>query len=46
MNIETHEPEFRAWRWIDHWELPRVIVPFKKALYEAVLEEFAEYLPK
>lgn len=46
VNIATHEPEFRAWRWIDHWELPRLIVPFKKALYEAVLEEFADYLPK
>jgi putative (di)nucleoside polyphosphate hydrolase len=46
VNIETHEPEFRAWRWIDHWDLPRLIVPFKRALYEAVLEEFADYLPK
>jgi putative (di)nucleoside polyphosphate hydrolase len=46
VDIATHEPEFRAWRWIDHWELPRLIVPFKKALYEAVLEEFADYLPR
>ena len=45
VNIEAHEPEFRAWRWIDHWELPRLIVPFKQALYEAVLDEFADYLP-
>ena len=46
VNIETHEPEFRAWRWVDARELPRLIVPFKRELYEAVLEEFAEYLPK
>jgi putative (di)nucleoside polyphosphate hydrolase len=46
VNIETQEPEFRAWRWIDHWELPRLIVPFKRALYEAVLEEFSDYLPR
>jgi putative (di)nucleoside polyphosphate hydrolase len=46
VNIATHEPEFRAWRWVDARELPRLIVPFKKALYEAVLEEFAEFLPK
>lgn len=46
VNIATHEPEFRAWRWVDHWELPRLIVPFKRALYEAVLEEFAEHLPR
>ena len=46
VNIETHEPEFRAWRWIDPRELPRLIVPFKRELYEAVLEEFADYLPR
>ena len=46
VNIETHEPEFRAWRWVDARDLPRLIVPFKKALYEAVLVEFADYLPK
>jgi putative (di)nucleoside polyphosphate hydrolase len=46
VNIATHEPEFRAWRWVDAGDLPRLIVPFKKALYEAVLQEFAAYLPK
>jgi putative (di)nucleoside polyphosphate hydrolase len=46
VNIETHEPEFRAWRWVDARELPRLIVPFKRELYEAVLVEFADYLPK
>jgi len=46
VNIATHEPEFRAWRWVDARDLPRLIVPFKKALYEAVLVEFADYLPK
>jgi len=46
VNITTHEPEFRAWRWVDARDLPRLIVPFKKALYEAVLVEFADYLPK
>jgi putative (di)nucleoside polyphosphate hydrolase len=46
VNIATHEPEFRAWRWVDARELPRLIVPFKRELYKAVLEEFADYLPK
>jgi len=46
VNIEAHEPEFRAWRWVEARELPRLIVPFKRALYEAVLEEFAAYLPR
>lgn len=44
VNIETDHPEFRAWKWADPSELPAMIVPFKKALYEAVLEEFAPHL--
>jgi putative (di)nucleoside polyphosphate hydrolase len=46
VNLETEHPEFRAWRWVEPHELPRLIVPFKRALYEAVLEEFALYLPR
>jgi putative (di)nucleoside polyphosphate hydrolase len=44
VNIETEEPEFRAWKWADPRDLPSMIVPFKRALYEAVLAEFAEHL--
>ena len=44
VNIATAHPEFRTWRWIEPAELPRIIVPFKKALYEQVLEAFAGYL--
>ncbi len=32
--------EFSAWRWVGIVELPRLVVPFKRALYETVLEEF------
>jgi putative (di)nucleoside polyphosphate hydrolase len=46
VNLTAHEPEFRAWRWVEPHELPRLIVPFKQALYEAVLDEFADYLPR
>jgi putative (di)nucleoside polyphosphate hydrolase len=45
VNLATDHPEFRAWRWVEPRELPRLIVPFKRALYEAVLEEFADRLP-
>ena len=45
VNIETAEPEFRAWKWAEPSELPAMIVPFKKTLYEDVLEAFAEWLP-
>lgn len=44
VNIQTPEPEFRAWRWSDASDLPAMIVPFKKALYEAVLDAFSEHL--
>ncbi|WP_294325162.1 RNA pyrophosphohydrolase [uncultured Sphingomonas sp.] len=44
IDIETPEPEFRAWRWADPADLPTMIVPFKKVLYEQVLAGFAEHL--
>jgi putative (di)nucleoside polyphosphate hydrolase len=44
VNIETPDPEFRAWKWADSSELPAMIVPFKKKLYEDLLEVFADWL--
>ena len=44
VDIATKHQEFRAWRWVDPAELPAIIVPFKKALYEDVLAAFAEQL--
>ena len=44
VNIATAHPEFMTWRWIDPADLPRLIVPFKKELYEQVLAAFAEHL--
>lgn len=44
VNIETPEPEFRAWKWTDPQELPAMIVPFKKKLYEDLLEAFRAWL--
>jgi putative (di)nucleoside polyphosphate hydrolase len=44
VNLETAEPEFRAWKWTEPAKIPATIVPFKKALYEQVLETFAEWL--
>ena len=44
VNIETEQPEFRAWKWADPDELPKMIVPFKKDLYEAVLAAFRDWL--
>ena len=44
VNLETEEPEFRAWKWADPADLPAFIVPFKKQLYEDVLKAFAPWL--
>lgn len=40
IDIATPHPEFRAWKWADPDELPAMIVPFKKKLYETVVERF------
>ena len=44
IDIATAHPEFRAWRWADPADLPALIVPFKRALYEQVLAAFAPHL--
>ncbi len=44
VNIATPDPEFRAWKWADPAELPALIVPFKKKLYEDLVETFADWL--
>jgi putative (di)nucleoside polyphosphate hydrolase len=35
------KPEFDAWRWADLSEAPRVVAPFKRDAYEAVVRAFA-----
>jgi putative (di)nucleoside polyphosphate hydrolase len=44
IDLDTHHPEFDAWRWIAAAELPGLIVPFKRQLYLDLLEEFAPLL--
>ena len=44
IDIVTAHPEFRAWRWAHPDELPTIIVPFKRALYEEVLAAFSAHL--
>ena len=44
VNLITAHPEFRAWKWSEPADLPAMIVPFKKKLYEDVLAAFAEWL--
>lgn len=37
----AHKPEFIEWRWAPLGELPSLIVPFKRAVYDQVVAEFA-----
>ncbi|MBI6629588.1 RNA pyrophosphohydrolase [Pontibaca salina] len=44
INIATEQPEFAAWRWQNIDDLVAQIVPFKRAVYQQVLEEFRDAL--
>lgn len=39
---DGHEPEFDRWMWVPMRELARLVVPFKREVYERILAEFAE----
>ncbi|MBX3453846.1 RNA pyrophosphohydrolase [Ferrovibrio sp.] len=41
INIATEHPEFDAWRWARFGDLPNLIVPFKRPIYQAIVAEFA-----
>ena len=41
IDIATKHPEFGAWRWVKPEQIVELIVPFKRDLYRAVLEEFS-----
>jgi len=36
------KPEFLEWRWEPMRNLPRLIIPFKRKVYERVVKEFAD----
>jgi putative (di)nucleoside polyphosphate hydrolase len=38
-----HKPEFTAWRWERMENLPALIIPFKRDVYERVVKEFAKF---
>jgi putative (di)nucleoside polyphosphate hydrolase len=38
-----HEPEFVQWRWAPLQNLPDLVVPFKRPVYERVVKEFAKF---
>ena len=40
INLQTEHPEFLEWKWVDFAEVPNLIVPFKRKLYEQLVAEF------
>lgn len=40
INLNTQEPEFKAFEWIDSEESLNRIIPFKKDVYKKVIEQF------
>ncbi len=40
ININTAHPEFCEWRWATITDLPDLAVPFKRLIYNKVIEEF------
>ena len=45
VNIETDHPEFAEWKWIDQSEMVDAIVPFKRDVYIAVLDQIGTAKP-
>jgi putative (di)nucleoside polyphosphate hydrolase len=46
IDIATEHPEFSDWKWTAPATLPDLIVPFKRALYRALLDEFKDVLAR
>lgn len=44
IDLNTAQPEFSEWRWVQADEMITAIVPFKRAIYEQVVAEFRDWL--
>jgi len=40
INLNTPHPEFRAWRWVSLEDIPELIVPFKRSVYNYAVRQF------
>lgn len=41
INIKTNIPEFSEWKWTEFKKVPEIIVPFKRELYQNIVDEFS-----
>ena len=44
INLKTEHPEFIEWKWVEINELPKIIVDFKKDVYEKLLVELKKFI--
>lgn len=45
IKLDAHRPpEFCDWKWVTPGRLPELIVPFKKPVYRAILQEFRDLI--
>ena len=44
INLETEHPEFIEWKWVNPESLPKIIVDFKKKLYENLLLKIKPFI--
>lgn len=44
IDLATEHPEFSAWRWMAADDMLAAIVPFKRDIYAAVMDEFRDWL--
>ena len=44
INLDQKNAEFKKWKWVNINELPDLIVPFKKKLYQELVKEFRPFI--
>ena len=44
INLKTKHPEFIEWKWVEMDELPKIIVDFKKDVYDKLLIELKKFI--
>lgn len=43
INVDTRDPEFSEWKWIEKDGIIEAIVGFKKKLYRNIIQDFSEF---
>ncbi len=43
IKLDLHEPEFDAWKWIPLQDVPELIIPFKRDIYESISQKFQQW---